>query len=44
MRDVQLEFVFSKCYAEAPEAADLRADGPFMAEIALLKVSKEVNL
>jgi len=33
MRDVQLAFVFSKCYAEAEDAADLRADDAFMAEV-----------
>ena len=32
-RDIQLEFVFSKCYNEAEAAAGLRDDAAFMAEI-----------
>eukprot|EP00617_Octactis_speculum_P003231 CAMPEP_0185781504 /NCGR_PEP_ID=MMETSP1174-20130828/102671_1 /TAXON_ID=35687 /ORGANISM="Dictyocha speculum, Strain CCMP1381" /LENGTH=392 /DNA_ID=CAMNT_0028471513 /DNA_START=13 /DNA_END=1191 /DNA_ORIENTATION=+ len=39
MRDVQLEFVFTKCYAEAEAAAALRADAAFMAEIEQLKTA-----
>lgn len=39
MRDVQLEYVFSKCYREAEAAAELRDDAAFMAEIASLKAA-----
>lgn len=39
MRDVQLEYVFSKCYLEAETAAELRDDVAFMAEIASLKAA-----
>jgi hypothetical protein len=39
MRNVQLEYVFSKCYREAAAAAPLRDDAAFMAEVAQLKAA-----
>eukprot|EP00435_Cladocopium_sp_Y103_P015406 s1106_g3.t1 len=37
LRDIQLEYVFSKCYREDPRAAGLREDAAFMAEVEELK-------
>ncbi|OLQ09712.1 Methylthioribose kinase [Symbiodinium microadriaticum] len=39
MRDIQLEFVFSKCYREDARAEHLRSDAAFMS---LLEVVKEI--
>ncbi|CAK9010786.1 Methylthioribose kinase (MTR kinase) [Durusdinium trenchii] len=37
LRDIQLEYVFSKCYREDPRAAMLREDSGFMTEVENLK-------
>lgn len=37
LRGIQLEYVFSKCYREHPNAAKLREDSDFMADIELIK-------
>merc|ERR1719382_1096925 len=37
LRDIQLEYVFSKCYREDDRASHLRDDVTFMAEIEKLK-------
>lgn len=37
LRDIQLEYVFSKCYRCDPRAAALREDAKFMAEVEELK-------
>jgi len=39
LRDLQLEFVFSKCYRDDPRAAHLREDAAFIAEVEALKAA-----
>ncbi|CAE7233724.1 mtnK [Symbiodinium natans] len=37
MRDIQLEFVFSKCYREDARAESLRSDAAFMSQVEAIK-------
>jgi len=39
LRDIQLEYVFSKCFREDPRAAYLREDPAFLAEVDALKAA-----